>query len=134
MVDLDLGVKLRDSEASIRVALRDVQCPRCNGCGRVKSMFLHLMFQMRRWNVREPCLLLIMDARDLAMGHCPPFQVDKKLQNSDSRLLKVEAITGARPAPILIPRKAQIFAEQTKETGTKIQSATQAASSTLTDA
>ena len=53
MVDLDLGVKLRDSEASIRVALRDVQCPRCSGYGRVKSMFLHLMFQMRRWNVRE---------------------------------------------------------------------------------
>jgi len=72
MVDLDLGVKLRDSEASIRVALRDVQCPRCSGYGRVKSMFLHLMFQMRRWNVREPCLLLIMDARDLAMGQCPP--------------------------------------------------------------
>jgi len=32
--DLDLRVKPRDAEASIRVALRDVQCPRCNGYGR----------------------------------------------------------------------------------------------------
>jgi hypothetical protein len=31
VVDLDLRVKPRDPEASIRVALRDVQCPRCNG-------------------------------------------------------------------------------------------------------
>lgn len=34
VVDLDLRVKLRDPEASIRVALRDVRCPRCNGHGR----------------------------------------------------------------------------------------------------
>src|SRR5262249_24185863 len=34
VMDLDLGVKPRDPEASIRVALRDVQCPRCNGHGR----------------------------------------------------------------------------------------------------
>ena len=34
VVDLDLRVKPRDPEASIRVALRDVQCPRCNGHGR----------------------------------------------------------------------------------------------------
>lgn len=34
MVDLDLRVKPRDPEASIRVALRGVQCPRCNGHGR----------------------------------------------------------------------------------------------------
>ena len=29
VVDLDLRVKPRDPEASIRVVLRDVQCPRC---------------------------------------------------------------------------------------------------------
>ena len=34
VVDLDLRVKPRDPEASIRVALRDLQCPRCNGHGR----------------------------------------------------------------------------------------------------
>ena len=33
VVDLDLRVKPRDPEASIRVALRDIQCPRCNGHG-----------------------------------------------------------------------------------------------------
>jgi hypothetical protein len=31
---LDLRMKSRDPEASIRVALRDVRCPRCNGHGR----------------------------------------------------------------------------------------------------
>jgi hypothetical protein len=31
VTDLDLSMKPRDPEASIRVALRDVQCPRCNG-------------------------------------------------------------------------------------------------------
>ena len=34
VVDLDLSVKPRDPEASIRIALRDVRCPRCNGHGR----------------------------------------------------------------------------------------------------
>jgi hypothetical protein len=34
VVDLDLSVKPRDPEASVRIALRDVQCPRCNGYGR----------------------------------------------------------------------------------------------------
>ena len=34
VVDLDLRVKPRDPEASVRVALRDVRCPRCNGHGR----------------------------------------------------------------------------------------------------
>jgi hypothetical protein len=34
VVDLDLSVKPRDPEASIRVALRDIRCPRCNGHGR----------------------------------------------------------------------------------------------------
>jgi hypothetical protein len=34
VIDLDLRMKPRDPEASIRVALRDVQCPRCNGHGR----------------------------------------------------------------------------------------------------
>jgi hypothetical protein len=37
VVDLDLSVKPRDPEASIRVALRDVQCPRCNGYGRPRG-------------------------------------------------------------------------------------------------
>ncbi len=34
ILDLDLRVKPRDPEASIRVALREVRCPRCNGHGR----------------------------------------------------------------------------------------------------
>ena len=34
VVDLDLRVKQRDPEASIRVALPDVCCPHCNGHGR----------------------------------------------------------------------------------------------------
>jgi hypothetical protein len=34
VVDLDLRVKPRDLDASIRVALRDVRCSRCNGYGR----------------------------------------------------------------------------------------------------
>src|SRR5262249_4144506 len=40
VVDLDLRVKPRDPEASIRVALRDVQCPRCNGHGRPRIIVL----------------------------------------------------------------------------------------------
>ena len=40
VVDLDLRVKPRDPEASIRVALRGVQCPRCNGHGRPRIMAL----------------------------------------------------------------------------------------------
>jgi|SRR5579862_1266123 len=36
VVDLDLRVKPRDPEASIRVALRDVRCSRCNGYGRLR--------------------------------------------------------------------------------------------------
>ena len=40
VVDLDLRVKPRDPEASIRVALRDVQCPRCNGHGRPRIIAL----------------------------------------------------------------------------------------------
>ena len=40
VVDLDLRVKPRDPEASIRVALRDVQCPRCNGHGRPRIVAL----------------------------------------------------------------------------------------------
>src|SRR5215468_10214075 len=40
VVDLDLSVKPRDPEASIRVALRDVQCPRCNGHGRPRIIAL----------------------------------------------------------------------------------------------
>ena len=34
VVDLDLRVKPRDPDAAVRVALRDVRCPRCNGHGR----------------------------------------------------------------------------------------------------
>src|SRR5215831_1152177 len=40
VVDLDLRVKPRDPEASIRIALRDVQCPRCNGHGRPRIIAL----------------------------------------------------------------------------------------------
>lgn len=43
VTDLDLRVKPRDPEASIRVALRDVRCPRCNGhgCPRVVALAAH---------------------------------------------------------------------------------------------
>ena len=34
ITDMDLRVKPRDPDASIHVALQDVQCPRCNGHGR----------------------------------------------------------------------------------------------------
>ncbi len=37
---LDLRMKPRDAEASIRVALRDVRCPRCNGQGRPRIVGL----------------------------------------------------------------------------------------------
>ena len=40
VIDLDLRVKPRDPEASIRVALRDVVCPRCNGHGRSRIVAL----------------------------------------------------------------------------------------------
>ena len=40
IVDMDLRVKPRDPEASIRVALRGVQCPRCNGHGRPRIIGL----------------------------------------------------------------------------------------------
>ena len=40
VVDLDLRVKPRAPEASIRVALRDVRCPRCNGDGRQRIIGL----------------------------------------------------------------------------------------------
>ena len=40
VVDLDLRVKPRDPEASIRVALRDIRCPRCNGHGRPRIVAL----------------------------------------------------------------------------------------------
>jgi hypothetical protein len=36
VIDLDLTVKRRDPDASIRVALNDVRCPRCNGHGRTR--------------------------------------------------------------------------------------------------
>jgi len=40
VVDLDLRVKPRDPEASIRVALRGIQCPRCKGHGRPRIVAL----------------------------------------------------------------------------------------------
>ncbi|MGE5166103.1 MAG: hypothetical protein ACM3IH_19045 [Sphingobacteriales bacterium] len=40
VVDLDLRVKPRDADATVRVALRDVQCPRCNGHGRPRIVGL----------------------------------------------------------------------------------------------
>jgi hypothetical protein len=40
VVDLDLRVKPRDPEASVRVALRDVRCSRCNGHGRPRIIAL----------------------------------------------------------------------------------------------
>jgi hypothetical protein len=40
VTDLDLRVKPRDPEASIRAALRDVCCPRCNGHGRPRIVAL----------------------------------------------------------------------------------------------
>ena len=40
LVDLDLRAKPRDPEESIRVALRDVRCPRCNGHGRPRIIAL----------------------------------------------------------------------------------------------
>lgn len=40
VTDLDLRMKPRDPEASIRVALRDVKCPRCNGHGRTRIVGL----------------------------------------------------------------------------------------------
>ena len=40
VVDLDLRVKPRHPEASIRVILRDVRCPRCNGHGRPRIIAL----------------------------------------------------------------------------------------------
>ena len=36
----DLRVKPRDPEASIRVGLRDVRCPRCNGYGKPRIIAL----------------------------------------------------------------------------------------------
>ena len=40
VVDLDLRVKPRDLEASVRVALCDVRCSRCNGHGRPRIVAL----------------------------------------------------------------------------------------------
>jgi hypothetical protein len=40
VIDLDLTVKRRDPEASVRVALRDMRCPRCNGYGRPRIIAL----------------------------------------------------------------------------------------------
>ena len=40
VTDLDLSMKQRDPEASIRVMLRDVRCRRCNGHGRPRVIGL----------------------------------------------------------------------------------------------
>jgi hypothetical protein len=40
VIDLDLRVKPRDPEASVRIALRDMRCPRCNGYGRPRIIAL----------------------------------------------------------------------------------------------
>ena len=40
VIELDLSVKPRDPEASIRVVLRDVKCPRCNSHGRPRIIAL----------------------------------------------------------------------------------------------
>lgn len=40
VTDLDLTVKRRDPDASVRIALRDVRCPRCNGYGRPRIVAL----------------------------------------------------------------------------------------------
>jgi hypothetical protein len=40
VTDLDLRMKPRDPEASIRVVLRDVRCPRCNGHGKPRIIGL----------------------------------------------------------------------------------------------
>ena len=40
IIEMDLSVKRRDPHASIRVALNDVRCPRCNGQGRSRIVKL----------------------------------------------------------------------------------------------
>jgi len=40
IVDLDLRVKPRDPEPSVRVALREIRCPSCNGNGRPRIVGL----------------------------------------------------------------------------------------------
>jgi hypothetical protein len=40
VTDLDLSFKRRDPEASIRAALKDLRCPRCNGHGRPRIIGL----------------------------------------------------------------------------------------------
>jgi hypothetical protein len=62
VVDLDLRVKPRDPEASIRVALRDVQCPRCNGHGRQRS--LRCRGIRRSKDQRRMCALIQEDYPD----------------------------------------------------------------------
>jgi hypothetical protein len=41
VTDLDLSMKPRDPEASVRVVLKDVRCPRCNGYGRPRILRLN---------------------------------------------------------------------------------------------
>jgi hypothetical protein len=53
---LDLRMKPRDPEASIRVALRDVRCPRCNGHGRPRIAGLVGVPNVRPPTRRSPAL------------------------------------------------------------------------------
>ncbi len=46
VIDLDVRVKPRDPDASIRVALRNVRCPRCNGHGRTRITSLALQLSI----------------------------------------------------------------------------------------
>jgi hypothetical protein len=40
VIEMDLTMKSRDPEASIRLALKDARCPRCNGDGRTRIVKL----------------------------------------------------------------------------------------------
>jgi hypothetical protein len=40
IADFDISMKPRDPEASVRVILKDVRCPRCNGHGRPRILSL----------------------------------------------------------------------------------------------
>jgi hypothetical protein len=57
VVDLDLRVKLHDPETSIRVALRDIQCPRCNGhgCPRIIALSEHPSIWIRTADSAPQC-------------------------------------------------------------------------------
>ena len=79
VVDLDLRVKPRDPEASIRVVLRDAQCPRCNGHGRPRASL--------RW-------------RGMCRFEGSPIEEDDEAANlSDNRCAGVDASCACHPRP-----------------------------------